>query len=76
MLTTRTPLPPVRHLVALPAAPSDEGVKILPFMAPRLEAARYSPADEEFAWVGWIGAVVDLVAAAEVARQQTAEAST
>ncbi len=42
-------------------ASSDEGVRFLPFMGPRLEAARYSPADEAFAWVGWIGATVDLV---------------
>jgi hypothetical protein len=36
-------------------------VKFLPFLGPRLEAARYSPANGEFAWVGWIGASVDLV---------------
>jgi hypothetical protein len=30
-------------------------------MGPRLEAARYSPAEAEFAWVGWIGATVDVV---------------
>jgi hypothetical protein len=30
-------------------------------MGPQLEAARYSDANEEFAWVGWIGANVDLV---------------
>ncbi len=47
-------------VAALPATPSDEGVKFLSFMAPQLEGARYAPANEEFAWVGWIGAVVDL----------------
>ena len=30
-------------------------------MGPRLEAARYDPAEESFAWVGWIGADVNLV---------------
>lgn len=30
-------------------------------MGPRLEGARYAPADQEFAWVGWIGASVDVV---------------
>ena len=30
-------------------------------MSPQLEAARYSPANSEFAWVGWIGARIDLV---------------
>jgi hypothetical protein len=40
---------------------ADEGLKFLPFMGPQLEASRYSPANEEFAWVGWIGARVDLV---------------
>ena len=29
-------------------------------MGPQLEAARYSGANEDFAWVGWIGATVDL----------------
>ena len=38
-----------------------DSAKFLPFMGPQLEAARYSPANEEFAWVGWIGANVDLV---------------
>jgi hypothetical protein len=38
-----------------------DGVKFLPFLGPQLEAARYSPANEDFAWVGWIGASVDLV---------------
>ena len=35
--------------------------KFLPFFGPRLEAARYAPADEQFSWVGWIGARVDVV---------------
>ena len=43
------------------AAIADDDAHFLPFMGPRLEAARYSPANEEFAWVGWIGATVDLV---------------
>ena len=30
-------------------------------MGPQLEAARYSPANEEFSWVGWVGARVDVV---------------
>jgi len=45
----------------LPQAAGADDAKFLPFMGPRLEAARYSPANEEFAWVGWIGATVDLV---------------
>jgi hypothetical protein len=44
------------------AAEADEDrVKFLPFLGPQLEAARYSPPNEDFAWVGWIGASVDLV---------------
>jgi hypothetical protein len=44
------------------AAEAGEGrVKFLPFLGPQLEAARYSPANEDFAWVGWIGASVDLI---------------
>lgn len=42
---------------------ADKGVRFLPFMGPQLEASRYSPANEEFAWVGWIGATADLVEA-------------
>ncbi|MEO8499628.1 MAG: hypothetical protein ABI565_01840 [Vicinamibacteria bacterium] len=38
-----------------------EETKFLPFLGARLEAARYAPANEEFAWVGWIGATADLV---------------
>jgi len=38
-----------------------EDVHFLPFLGPRLEAARYVPADEQFSWVGWIGANADLV---------------
>ncbi len=45
---------------SLAAASSGEDLKFLPFLAPRLEAARYAPADEEFSWVGWIGATVDI----------------
>ena len=30
-------------------------------MAPQLEAARYDPAEADFAWVGWIGAHLNLV---------------
>jgi hypothetical protein len=49
-------------LLAGLAGPAFSGdAKFLPFMGPRLEAARYSPANEEFSWVGWIGANVDLV---------------
>ena len=40
---------------------SAEDAKFLPFIGPQLEAARYSSANEEFAWVGWIGARTDLV---------------
>lgn len=42
-------------------ARAEEKAKFLPFLGPHLEAARYAPADEEFSWVGWIGANVDLV---------------
>lgn len=45
------------------SAAADEGAKFLPFMGPQLEASRFTPANEEFAWVGWIGATVDLVEA-------------
>lgn len=48
-------------MTSLPAASLAGEWKFLPFMGPRLEAARYSPANEEFAWVGWIGASVDVV---------------
>ncbi len=55
-------LTPVLCLLAcLPGAAFADDVHFLPFLGPRLEAARYSPANEEFAWVGWIGATVDLV---------------
>ena len=37
----------------------NEKLTLLPFWSPRLEAARFGPANEEFAWVGWIGATVD-----------------
>lgn len=50
-------------LAAPHAEAGDQGVKFLPFMGPRLEASRYSPANEEFSWVGWIGASADLVEA-------------
>lgn len=50
-------------LASTRAEAGDKGVKFLPFMGPQLEASRYSPADEEFAWVGWIGATADLVEA-------------
>lgn len=55
-------LAPVLCLFAWPpqTALADDA-KFLPFMGPRLEAARYSPANADFAWVGWIGANVDLV---------------
>jgi hypothetical protein len=46
---------------ALARAQPAEETRFLPFMSPQLEAARYSPANEDFAWVGWIGATVDLV---------------
>jgi hypothetical protein len=45
----------------LPAAAQSEPAKFLPFMGVQLEAARYAPANEDFAWVGWIGARVDLM---------------
>ena len=48
-------------LGALPHPAGADDAKFLPFLGPRLEAARYSPANEGFAWVGWIGATVDLV---------------
>ena len=48
-------------LAMFPAGASAEGAKFLPYMGPQIEAARYSPANEEFAWVGWIGATFDLV---------------
>ncbi len=37
-----------------------EKLTLLPFWGPRLEGARFGPANEEFAWVGWIGATVHL----------------
>lgn len=37
---------------------ASEKLTLLPFWSPRLEAARFGPANEEFAWVGWIGATV------------------
>lgn len=42
-------------------ASADDHLKVLPFWSPRLEGARYAPPDQEFAWVGWIGATVELV---------------
>ena len=42
---------------------SAEDSKFLPFIGPQLEAARYSSANEEFSWVGWVGARTDLVEA-------------
>ena len=42
-------------------ANAGEPARFLPFMGPQLEAARYSSANEDFAWVGWIGGSVDLV---------------
>ncbi len=47
--------------VPIPAARAEEKAAFLPFLGPRLEAGRYAPADQEFSWVGWIGARVDLV---------------
>ena len=38
-----------------------EEARFLPFMGPRLEAARYSPANKQFSWVGWMGANVDVI---------------
>ena len=62
---------------SLPAvARAEEGVRFLPFMGPRLEAARYSPANEEFAWVGWIGATADLVQAGRFTAYFTPEVET
>ena len=37
-----------------------EQLTLLPFWGPRLEGARFGPANEEFAWVGWIGGTVHL----------------
>lgn len=48
-------------LPSLASAWAGEPARFLPFMGPQLEAARYSSANEDFAWVGWIGANVDLV---------------
>jgi hypothetical protein len=42
------------------SAPAED-LKFLPFLGARLEAARYVPANEEFSWVGWIGASADIV---------------
>ncbi len=47
-------------LASLPGTTAAGDARFLPFMGPRLEAARYSPANEEFSWVGWMGANVDL----------------
>jgi len=47
-------------LACFPAA-AGEDPKFLPFFGPNLEASRYFPGNEEFAWVGWIGASVDIV---------------
>ena len=47
-------------MTSFPAAAAED-VKFLPFFGPNLEAARYFPANEEFAWVAWIGATVDIV---------------
>lgn len=46
---------------ALQAPAADGRTTLLPFVGLNLEAARYVPAGEEFAWVGWIGASADLV---------------
>lgn len=48
-------------LGALQTPVSADDARFLPHMGPRIEAARYAPANEEFAWVGWIGVNVDLV---------------
>jgi hypothetical protein len=48
-------------LGAMPQTASADDTRFLPFLGARLEAARYAPANEEFSWVGWIGATVDLV---------------
>lgn len=45
---------------ALSSTGAAEGLKFLPWMGPEMEGARYSSADSEFAWVGWIGAHVSL----------------
>jgi hypothetical protein len=44
----------------LTAAWAAESTKLLPFWSPQLEAARFGPANEDFAWLGWIGATVEL----------------
>ncbi len=48
-------------LVSVTSAWAGDSARFLPFMGPQLEAARFSSANEDFAWVGWIGANVDLV---------------
>jgi hypothetical protein len=48
-------------LATLQMPASADDARFLPHMGPRIEAARYAPANEEFAWVGWIGVNVDLV---------------
>lgn len=48
-------------LASLPTSAAADDARFLPFLGPRIEAARYSPANEEFAWVGWIGASLDVV---------------
>lgn len=44
----------------LSARAAGDGTRLLPFWSPRIEAARFGPANEEFAWVGWIGATAEL----------------
>lgn len=62
MKPTRSFRPAALALLTWLASSAGAGdLRFLPFLGPRLEAARYAPANEEFAWVGWIGATVDLV---------------
>lgn len=42
------------------SAAAADATRLLPFWSPQLEAARFGPANQEFAWVGWIGATVDM----------------
>ena len=43
------------------SASPDSAVKFLSALTPQFEAARYDPAEADFAWVGWIGGHVNLV---------------
>lgn len=42
------------------SAPPGSALKFLSALTPQFEAARYEPAEVDFAWVGWIGGHVNL----------------